>query len=69
MTIVKTNVHLNRRIRQLNRRIKNAKNEALAYRNEATYEQAVIDNIKGQFGLTDNDIEHLNEHDRQTIEV
>ena len=37
---------LNRKIRHLNKIIKNARNEARAYRDEATYHQAVVDHIE-----------------------
>jgi hypothetical protein len=53
MTIVKTHAKLYRSIRTLHRMIKNAKNEARAYRAEATYHQAVIDDIKTRFHLTE----------------
>ena len=42
---------LNHRIRHLNTMIKIARNEAKAYRDEATYHQAVIDNIETRFGI------------------
>ena len=51
--LVKTHVHLNRHIRTLNRIIKNANNEAKAFRDAATYYQTEIDSIKERFGLTD----------------
>ncbi len=52
MTIIKTYSRLSRNIRHLTRIIKNAKNEAKAYRDEATYHQAVLDDVKEKYGLS-----------------
>ena len=51
MTIIKTYSRLSRNIRHLTRIIKNAKNEAKAYRDEATYHQAMLDDVKEKYGL------------------
>jgi hypothetical protein len=40
---------LDHKIRHLTRMIKNAHNEANAFRAEATYHQAIVDNIKTHF--------------------
>ncbi len=55
MTIIKNHVHLNRRIRQLNKTIKRCKNEAQAYHAEAEYHQAVHDYIVDKFHLEESE--------------
>ena len=51
MTIIKPYAKLNRKIRHLRKMEKIYRNEAKAYRDEAAYHQAVIDNIAEKFNL------------------
>jgi hypothetical protein len=53
MKPIKTYVKLRRTLRYLDRRIKNCRNEAKAYRDESAYHRTVIDHIEEMYTFKD----------------